>query len=89
MSVLYKELTSERAELESRLNRLNDFIANPVYGQPEMRQQRLLDMQRNAMNIYMAVLDTRIGQLTPATYPSADTPAVVTLGGAMLGNITL
>lgn len=55
-----QRVVAELAQLEDRVNKLEAFLATPLFaGLPEDEQQ-LLKMQADAMVLYMGILNTRV-----------------------------
>ena len=57
-------LVDEQLELQSKLEKLSDFISSGKISNVELDQQRLLKMQVSAMVLYNEILKDRISLLT-------------------------
>jgi hypothetical protein len=58
-----QRLDAERVELADRFHRLTEFINGVGYHRLPVDQRELLCMQRDAMNLYLTILDRRIALL--------------------------
>ncbi|MBV2128173.1 crAss001_48 related protein [Arsukibacterium indicum] len=54
-------VAGERAELADRLNKLNNFIGGDAFTSLSFDQQSLLRKQSDAMQTYLAILNSRLG----------------------------
>ena len=64
MNDFLTRLVDEQLELQSKLERLSDFISSGRIANVDLDQQRLLKMQVSAMVLYNEILKDRISLLT-------------------------
>ena len=64
MNDFLTRLVDEQLELQSKLEKLSDFISSGKISNVELDQQRLLKMQVSAMVLYNEILKDRISLLT-------------------------
>ena len=60
MNDFLTRLVDEQLELQSKLEKLSDFISSEKIANVDLDQQRLLKMQVSAMALYNAILKDRI-----------------------------
>ena len=64
MNDFLTRLVDEQLELQSKLEKLSDFISSGRIANVDLDQQRLLKMQVSAMVLYNEILKDRISLLT-------------------------
>lgn len=64
MNDFLTRLVDEQLELQSKLEKLSDFISSGKIANVDLDQQRLLKMQVSAMVLYNEILKDRILLLT-------------------------
>lgn len=64
MNDFLTRLVDEQLELQSKLEKLSDFISSGKIANVDLDQQRLLKMQVSAMVLYNEILKDRISLLT-------------------------
>lgn len=62
MDLIYK-LLKENAEVAGRMNRLDEFMHTDEYNRLSDKEQRLMIIQYNAMQVYADVLLQRIDEI--------------------------
>ncbi|WP_231127655.1 crAss001_48 related protein [Limosilactobacillus reuteri] len=60
---LIKKILKENAEVAGRMNRLDEFMHTDEYNQLSDKEQRLMIIQYNAMQVYADVLLQRIDEI--------------------------
>lgn len=61
-----QRVLQEKAELDKKGQKLLAFLKSPTFGTLPRREQRLLDMQKDAMATYSAILHERIEMFAKA-----------------------
>lgn len=60
---LINELLKEITEVEGKISRLQDFMKTEKYSRLDRKEQRLMIIQYNAMQVYNDVLWQRIDEI--------------------------
>ena len=60
---LINKLLKENAEVEGKISRLQDFMETEKYSRLDRKEQRLIIIQYNAMQVYDGVLWQRIDEI--------------------------
>lgn len=60
---LIKKLLKENAEVEGKMSRLHDFMKTEKYSRLDRKEQRLMIIQYNTMQVYTDVLWQRIDEI--------------------------
>ena len=60
---LINELLKENAEVEGKISRLQDFMETEKYSRLDRKEQRLMIIQYNVMQVYTDVLWQRIDEI--------------------------
>ena len=60
---LIKKILKENAEVAGRMNQLDEFMHTDEYNQLSDKEQRLMIIQYNAMQVYADVLLQRIDEI--------------------------
>ena len=60
MKEYVKRLTEEHYELETKIDKLKNFIGSDVYLMLSEEEQGLLDNQLGAMEVYLKILSKRL-----------------------------
>ena len=60
---LIKKILKENAEVAGKMSRLQDFMKTKDYDQLSAKEQRLMIIQYNAMQVYADVLLQRIDEI--------------------------
>ena len=60
---LIKKILKENAEVADKMNRLDEFMHTDEYNRLSTKEQRLMIIQYNAMQVYADVLLQRIDEI--------------------------
>ena len=74
---LIKKILKENAEVAGKMSRLQDFIKTKDYDRLSAKEQRLMIIQYNAMQVYADVLLQRIDEIKERERTSLSSPWAV------------